>query len=333
MPSDKPHLKVTAADALEFGAPTQAPEKSEKKAISSRLWLVSTLIIVLGVVWYFVGGKVMTLMGEPNSSIPIIRAKDGPVKVRPENPGGLQVPEREKLVYERIQENGDTTRVERLLPGPEQPLPRPTAPQGMSIAEQGGGAVNSATENLFAGTTPPEVPGTPTRLVKPVLKPVDNVPSGADVASAERPVPPPPAPNSPVEAQALASSPVPAPPTAVAQPLKVPVATPKPVKDAVVKPTVTAPPATAGVSTSYRVQLAAARTQEKAEAEWRRLRKLHTDLLGSLALTVTRADLGATKGVFYRLRVGPLNNEASARQLCAGLAKRKVACLLVKPGK
>ena len=100
MTSGKSHLKVTAADALEFGAPNPAPEKSEKKAISSRLWFVSLLVIVLAVIWYFVGDKVMTLMGEPNSSIPIIRAKDGPVKVRPENPGGLQVPEREKLVYD-----------------------------------------------------------------------------------------------------------------------------------------------------------------------------------------------------------------------------------------
>ena len=226
-----------------------------------------------------------------------------------------------------------TTQVERLLPGPEEPLPRPTSSGGVSVAEQGTRNANSATESMFAGQTPPAVQGTPTRLEKPVLRPASSIPSGAEVAAAERPVPPPPAPISPAEAQISTKSPVPALPKKAEPLLKAPVATPVPKKVAVMKPVASAPPTSAGASTGYRVQLAAARTQEKAEAEWQRLRKLHPDLLGNLALTVNRADLGSTKGVFYRLRVGPLNHEGSARKLCTNLAKRKVACLLVKPGK
>jgi len=51
-----------------------------------------------------------------------------------------------------------------------------------------------------------------------------------------------------------------------------------------------------------------------------------------LTLSVTKADLGPKKGVFYRLRVGPVADEAAARALCANLAKREMGCLVVRPG-
>jgi len=86
-------------------------------------------------------------------------------------------------------------------------------------------------------------------------------------------------------------------------------------------------------STSYRVQLAAARSAEAARGEWDRLRRKNLDLLGDLGLTVTKVDLGAAKGIFYRLRVGPLAGEKEARALCKALAARKVGCLVVRPGK
>ena len=83
----------------------------------------------------------------------------------------------------------------------------------------------------------------------------------------------------------------------------------------------------------YRVQLAAARTPERARLEWDRVRLKHLDLLGDLALTVTKADLGSKKGIFYRLRVGPLPSEGSARELCKKLSQRKMSCLVIKPGR
>ena len=84
---------------------------------------------------------------------------------------------------------------------------------------------------------------------------------------------------------------------------------------------------------AYRVQLAAVRLLERAQGEWDRLRSKNTDLLGKLALSVVKADLGPKKGVFYRLRAGPLADEAAARGLCAKLASRKVGCLIVRPGR
>lgn len=86
-----------------------------------------------------------------------------------------------------------------------------------------------------------------------------------------------------------------------------------------------------GGAVPYRVQLAAVRSRAQAEAEWKRLSGKYPDILASLELHVARADLGA-KGVFYRLRAGPLHGQQAARRVCDALAKRKVGCLIVPPG-
>ena len=54
---------------------------------------------------------------------PLIRADERPTKVKPENPGGTEFPDRDKLIYTQKR-----AMVEHLLPPPEKPMPRPTAP-------------------------------------------------------------------------------------------------------------------------------------------------------------------------------------------------------------
>jgi len=53
------------------------------------------------------------------------------------------------------------------------------------------------------------------------------------------------------------------------------------------------------------------------------------DLLGQLTSSIEQADLGS-KGVFYRLRVGPIPDMEAARKLCDALTQRKEACLIVR---
>jgi hypothetical protein len=57
------------------------------------------------------------------ADVPLIRADEHPTKVRPEKPGGMEVPDRDKLIYTQKRAT-----VEHLLPAPEKPMPRPTAP-------------------------------------------------------------------------------------------------------------------------------------------------------------------------------------------------------------
>jgi len=62
------------------------------------------------------------------------------------------------------------------------------------------------------------------------------------------------------------------------------------------------------------------------------LQKKHQSLLGKLSLNVVRADLGK-RGIYYRLRAGTFANQVVAKALCQSLAKVKVACLVIRPGK
>jgi sporulation related protein len=79
--------------------------------------------------------------------VPLIRADERPTKIKPENPGGMEVPDRDKLIY--TQKRGA---VEHLLPPPEKPMPRPTAPSAAARsaspqpppAPAGAGAANPA---------------------------------------------------------------------------------------------------------------------------------------------------------------------------------------------
>ncbi|MDF1733890.1 MAG: SPOR domain-containing protein [Minwuia sp.] len=69
------------------------------------------------------------------TAIPVVRAPDGPDRQRPENPGGAEVPDRDKSVFETFNKVEDerTETVERLLPPPESALPEtvpPARPEG-----------------------------------------------------------------------------------------------------------------------------------------------------------------------------------------------------------
>ncbi len=81
---------------------------------------------------------------------------------------------------------------------------------------------------------------------------------------------------------------------------------------------------------AFQVQLVSVPTEEAAQSEWKRISGRHQDLFAALTPAVTKADLGE-KGIYYRLRAGPLADKAAADQLCAALAADKIGCIVVKP--
>ena len=58
------------------------------------------------------------------STPPLITTDVNPTKVRPDKPGGMEIPDQDKLVYNRVDPSAQEPTVERLLPPPEKPLPR-----------------------------------------------------------------------------------------------------------------------------------------------------------------------------------------------------------------
>ncbi len=275
--------------------------------------LVAAVAVGSGVTWLLMSSGES---GGTASAPPLIRADEKPIKVYPESPGGMNVDNADKLVYSRLRGETHKGEVERILPEPERPqkpepleLPTPSSSAPAALPS-GRSASDGAEADERAG-----VSSGPTQLAP-----------GADEAEEQ-----------PVEA-APPPKPAPAPKAAEAKPTQVaqakPVPTPPPAPKATPKPEPTQKPATtpAPATGRFQVQLLAARSAEDAQGAWKKIQAKNSDVLGGLSSSVAKADLG-DRGIFYRLRVGPLASEAKAQSLCSALSSRNVSCLIIRPGR
>lgn len=78
------------------------------------------------------------------------------------------------------------------------------------------------------------------------------------------------------------------------------------------------------------IQLGSLKSYDLAESEWNRISKKNKDILGGLEPKIQKVDLGAEQGIYYRLRAGPLESDAKAKNVCAILKDRKVECIVVR---
>ena len=82
---------------------------------------------------------------------------------------------------------------------------------------------------------------------------------------------------------------------------------------------------------SYRVQLAADRSEDAARAIWARLQKSNADVLGQLSMQPVRIDRGEKTG-WVRVQAGPLDDR-QAKATCDRLKSRNVDCVIIPPAR
>ncbi|MBI1209225.1 MAG: SPOR domain-containing protein [Azospirillum sp.] len=236
-----------------------------------------------------------------DQSIPLIQADPRPIKIRPEDPGGMEVPHQDKLVFDRLDPDAAPPLVERLLPPPEAPLPRPAPPPPPAPSQAAQTPAPQTSAPQAAAMAPTAGEGSlPTETV-PMAPPPHPVATDPGL-----PVPVFPAPRPPAPAPQAATPPVP----------------PRPVPP---------PPVPAAATTgNFRIQLASVRSEADAKSEWQRLSGRYKEVLSGLTLHVARADLGGDRGIVYRIQAG-FFSEARARELCGQLAAQKVGCFVVRP--
>ena len=87
---------------------------------------------------------------------------------------------------------------------------------------------------------------------------------------------------------------------------------------------------TMGVAKLYTVQIASYRSEQEASAGWQTLTAEQADLLAKLPHAVAKADLGAEKGVFYRLQAGSFSDRNDAKALCSDLKNHSIDCMVVE---
>ncbi len=98
----------------------------------------------------------------------------------------------------------------------------------------------------------------------------------------------------------------------------------RPKPDLVLKPAIN----DAGAGQGHAVQLGAWRSEAEANAAWIGLQTRAGDALAGLSPVIVPADL-PHKGLYYRLRVGPLEPGAAPR-LCQALKAKGLACLVAQ---
>lgn len=230
-----------------------------------------------------------------DGSPPLLRADTTPYKMAPENPGGIDIPHQDKEIYDRL--SGKTEPgVERLLPRAEEPLDLPSEPQVQpnpdALAAASAGMSPTVEGSAPAVPTPPQG----TMPVPGQMQPGAAMPAtGAPVSAMPTETPGTDAPAGTVPASVADK--------VAGQKLPEPIA-----------------------EGEYVVQLGSGKDEAGALRQFSRLQKKYPDLLGGLAPNVQRADLG-DKGVFFRLRAGPLSKSA-AELLCDKLSSGGQACLV-----
>ena len=278
----------------------RASEKSSGRGGMRFFGAVFAFAAIVGfgslIAYYFVQNRDGNL--DP-ASIPVVRADPRPTKVRPDNPGGIDVPFQNTEIYDRLgqQSSGAAGRAqasrttapgtaERLMPGPETPMARPQPPPAP----------------VAAIPVVPEIVVPPDAVVVTPPARASIPPAGA--AALPQAAPPPPAAPAPAAA-----------PPATARPA------PTPVPQVAVAP--------AAPSTGARIQLASVRDAADAQREWARVVRQYPDLLGSLTPQFVPADLG-DRGIFVRVQAGPFASPEAARATCDALRARGAGCNVVR---
>ncbi|HEY0526654.1 MAG TPA: SPOR domain-containing protein [Stellaceae bacterium] len=155
---------------------------------------VAVMALFGGGLWY---AYKETAHRGPSGEAPLLRADDRALKVRPEQPGGMAIPNQDSFIYnpEKVPQG----QVERLLPPPEAPMARPVAPPpppepAQAAAEPpAAGVADEAPAAAAVGAPPPAAPApaSAAAAAQPSNPPVAAPAAPAKPATVTAPPPPP----------------------------------------------------------------------------------------------------------------------------------------------
>jgi len=249
---------------------------------------------------------------------PIVTADARPVKEAPDQPGGKEFPHKNKLIYDRLT-NGDAPESERLVPRQEDvavpALPPATATAGLPAPVASTDLANPATAEAANGA---EDDGGPRKVKTLVVRPDGSVEAPPAAQATQQAA----AAGAPAQAAPAGAMPVPAPeiPAPAA-------AAPAPAQVAAVNPKPAPAPAPAA-DTKYVVQVGSKKSQTDALATFADIQQKYPKLLANYRPIVQKANLGS-KGTWYRLRVGPIDDKSEAYKLCGQLKSQGLPDCLV----
>lgn len=266
-------------------------------------------VVIAVVVACLTFGRFVSAYRASGGDAPLIKADRSPVKVRPATPGGMEVPNQDKLIYERLRES-DAVRVEKLMPSPEKPaLPEDEEDASDEIAQ------------IIALEEPQETPqslevasttlvGEDGERVEVMFRTISSEQAQNRVEQAKKTI----------EAQKAQAA-------AVLKSSAQAKQKPAPEKPAA-KPAAKPEAKKAAPAETFAVQLVSTKNRDASEKEWTRLSKKHADALKGLPHEIS--EIKTDKNTFYRLRTGVFDSRDKADAVCRKLKDKKQECLVVK---
>ena len=240
----------------------------------------------------------------PNAEIPTIRRPHTAVKVQPSEPGGMEILNQDKTVYDIVEKNDNPTiKVENLLPPPEEPK-LPTIENNAEINKeiaQADSVINDAQKIIDmevakqTTTKQPEIKEEVKVEIKEVATSASVAEPQATKAVATAPIAPAQAPQKTEEIKQIAATPAETPSSEIA----------------------------AG---SWQIQLISSPNKTAIDKAWVGLTKKYNGLK-NLPHEIESADLGA-KGIFYRLKAGAFKTRTEAERLCNSIKSSGGSCLV-----
>lgn len=284
--------KTENVDLPQYLSQFRAIPVQEEKESKRLLWIVLALCVVIAGVVIFALSKRLPEMEE--TEIVVISPTPTPVKVLPENPGGLNIPDKDKVVYNRVAEKEPAPVVENLFPEPEQPM-LPT-----EVIEP------ESKEDLEL----------PPLLEEPQA--VEEMQEQGPTEEVEIPFVEEPS-EAITETESANLEGVPA----------VPPVKPKEVQETSAKTEPAAPQKAKTTGPVWRAQLLSSASKAKVESSWKTISKQQAALLSDMPYQITAATIPG-KGTFWRLQVGEFSTKEMVVNLCDKLKKKKQECIPVK---
>jgi hypothetical protein len=304
-----------------------APLPSERRR--SRKGLV-TVGAVLGVAVIGVGSA-LTLKGGQyyagSGGVPVVQADNSPTKIAPQNPGGAEIPNQNKQIYERGQD-GPT----RIVNREEQPVDPRHAVRAMQVDGQ---AVAASAQPVS-----PSAMGEPKRVRTVPVRP-DGTIGGPEQTGSAGPIrtasAAPTVPAAPATTASTAPAPAPTPritmtpqaSTPAAAPAPAPAPTAQKAPQRVASAAAPIPSTTESVAAAtgggFAVQLAVRSTEAEAKTASKSLQqKFGSDLEGK-STVIRKAEVNGS--TVYRVRVAPLSR-GDADALCGKLKASGGQCFV-----
>lgn len=266
--------------------------------------LISLAILAIVVIWSYRLGV------RDANDVPVIRAQTDATKIKPDQPGGIEIAHQDREVYNIVDGAQPATGdgfapSEEVLTAEDAPVAPAPEPRPEPVAE----APAAQTPAIETPAAPEPVAEAPAAPEPAAPAPVEET---AEQAATEE--------TTEIAAEDASTVAPKAAPVALRRPSR---ATSQPQEASLL-----AEPRAAALASRIQIQLGAFNSEEIAGQQWADLKNRNGDLLSGRARVVTPVVSGGRR--LFRLRAGPFNDVDEASTLCRALKARGEDCIVAR---